>query len=63
MSESDDLRGRARKMHDKAKELENAAEQATDAGERQRLQEKARRLESQSEQISDMASGDIYPIE
>ncbi|MFF1459488.1 DUF6381 family protein [Streptomyces sp. NPDC058330] len=63
MSESDDLHGRARQMRDKAKDLQESAEQAADPGERKRLQDKARRLEVESEQVSGMASGDIYPME
>ncbi|MFF5896849.1 DUF6381 family protein [Streptomyces argenteolus] len=63
MSEQEDLRGRAQQMRDKAKDLEAAADKATDPAERKRLHEKAHRLEAQSEQASGMASGDIYPME
>ncbi|MFG3496414.1 DUF6381 family protein [Streptomyces sp. NPDC047928] len=62
MSVPDDLRGRLRQMREKAQELDQAAERATDPEQRQRLKEKARRLRSQSEQESGMAAGDIEPL-
>ncbi|MFE7754634.1 DUF6381 family protein [Streptomyces sp. NPDC057418] len=63
MSESEDVHGRARQMRAEAKDLEKAAERATDPAERRRLKDRARRLESESVQVSGMASGDIYPME
>lgn len=61
MSVSGESGGRIRQMREKAQELKQAAERATDPQERQRLRDKAQRLESQSEQESSMGGGDIYP--
>jgi hypothetical protein len=61
MSVAGESGGRARQMREKAQELKQAAERASDPQERQRLEEKAKRLQSQSEQESSMGGGDIYP--
>ncbi|MFD4029565.1 DUF6381 family protein [Streptomyces sp. NPDC058637] len=62
-SASEDVHGRAQRMRAEAKDLEKAAERATDPEERRRLKDRAHRLESESVQVSGMASGDIYPME
>ncbi|WP_406143236.1 DUF6381 family protein [Streptomyces sp. NBC_01012] len=64
MSEpEEDVRDRLRRMRGRTKDLEKAAEQATDPAERRRLRDEAHQLESRSVQVSGMASGDIYPME
>ncbi|MFE5239456.1 MULTISPECIES: DUF6381 family protein [unclassified Streptomyces] len=54
--------GRARQLRDKAQELNEAAERATDPEQRQRLQDKARRLREQSEQESSMRDRGMDPM-
>ncbi|MFE3326617.1 DUF6381 family protein [Streptomyces sp. NPDC059176] len=63
MSVAGESGGRARQMRQKAQELEQAADRATDPEERQRLKERARKLVEQSEQQQrTMGSGDIDPM-
>jgi hypothetical protein len=50
-------------MREKAKDLADAAERASDPQQRARLREESRSLESRCEQESGMRSGDIYPWE
>lgn len=61
MSTAGESAGHVQQMRAKAQEMEEAAKNATDPGERRRLQDKARKLRSLSEQESGMASGDINP--
>ncbi|MFJ4963905.1 DUF6381 family protein [Streptomyces sp. NPDC088729] len=61
MSGSQEPADLARQMRDKAQQLAEAAERATDPQERQRLEKKSRTIRDRSEQQSAMASGDIYP--
>jgi chromosome condensin MukBEF MukE localization factor len=60
---TNEIHERLQHMRDKAKELKESAERASDPQERKRLQEKSRSLESRTEQESAMRSGDIYPME
>ncbi|MFE9016028.1 DUF6381 family protein [Streptomyces cyaneofuscatus] len=61
MSGSDEPADLARQMREKAQQLAEAAERATDPEERQRLEKKSRTIQDRSEQQSAMAAGDIYP--
>ncbi|CAD5914993.1 MULTISPECIES: DUF6381 family protein [Streptomyces] len=61
MSGSDEPADLARQMREKAQQLAEAAERATDPEERQRLEKKSRTIRDRSEQQSAMAAGDIYP--
>ncbi|WOP07265.1 DUF6381 family protein [Streptomyces cyaneofuscatus] len=61
MSGSDEPADLARQMREKAQQLAEAAERATDPEERQRLAKKSRTIRDRSEQQSAMAAGDIYP--
>ncbi|MDX3378544.1 DUF6381 family protein [Streptomyces cyaneofuscatus] len=61
MSGSDEPADLARQMREKAQQLAEAAERATDPEERQRLEKKSRTIRDRSEQQSSMAAGDIYP--
>ncbi|GJF22505.1 DUF6381 family protein [Streptomyces flaveolus] len=60
---SEETRERLRHMREKAKDLAEAAERASDPQQRARLREESRSLESRCEQESGMRSGDIYPWE
>ncbi|QNA75387.1 hypothetical protein C8250_028980 [Streptomyces sp. So13.3] len=62
MSDAGETGGRIRQMRQKAQELEEAAERATDPELRQRLTDKARRLNAQSEQETSMAGRDLDPM-
>ncbi|MET9470134.1 DUF6381 family protein [Streptomyces sp. NPDC060048] len=53
---------RARQMRDKAQELEQAAQHATDPAERQRLTEKALHIREKSEQENGRGSGTMDPM-
>lgn len=61
---SDDSRPslQARQMRDKAQELEQAAQRATDPAERQRLTDKARHIREKSEQEYGPGSGTMDPM-
>ncbi|MFJ7327675.1 MULTISPECIES: DUF6381 family protein [Streptomyces] len=61
MSGSDEPADLARQMREKAQQLAEAAERATDPEERQRLEKKSRTIRDRSEQQSAMAAGDLYP--
>ncbi|MFF3699215.1 DUF6381 family protein [Streptomyces sp. NPDC002221] len=54
MSVGDEYRGPVRELHERARELEEAAERITDPEQRQRLTGKARRVREQSEQANRM---------
>ncbi|GAA0273498.1 DUF6381 family protein [Streptomyces polychromogenes] len=53
---------RARQMRDKAQELEQAAQRATDPAERQRLRDKALHIREKSEQENGPGSGTMDPM-
>ncbi|MFF2127406.1 DUF6381 family protein [Streptomyces olivochromogenes] len=53
---------RARQMRDKAEELEQAAQHATDPAERRRLTDKAMRIREKSEQENGRGSGTMDPM-
>ncbi|MCX5613461.1 MULTISPECIES: DUF6381 family protein [unclassified Streptomyces] len=53
---------RARQMRDKAQELEQAAQRATDPAERQRLTDKAQHIREKSEQENGPGSGTMDPM-
>ncbi|MBT2470647.1 small hydrophilic protein [Streptomyces sp. ISL-66] len=53
---------RARQMRDKAQELEQAAQHATDPAERQRLTAKALHIRQKSEQENGRGSGTMDPM-
>ncbi|MFI0595633.1 DUF6381 family protein [Streptomyces griseus] len=61
MSGSDEPADLARQMREKAQQLAEAAERASDPHERERLEKKSRTIQDRSEQQSAMAAGDIYP--
>uniref|UniRef100_A0AAU3GPU2 DUF6381 family protein n=1 Tax=Streptomyces sp. NBC_01401 TaxID=2903854 RepID=A0AAU3GPU2_9ACTN len=62
MSVAGESGGRAQQLRAKAKELNEAAERATDPEQRQRLQDKARRLREQGEQESSMTDRGMDPM-
>ncbi|GGZ06141.1 DUF6381 family protein [Streptomyces nitrosporeus] len=62
MSVAGESGGRVKQLRDKAQELKQAAERATDPEQRQRLQAKARRLREQSEQESSMRDRGMDPM-
>ncbi len=49
-------------MRDKAQELEQTAQHATDPVERQRLRDKAMRIREKSEQVYGRGSGTMDPM-
>ncbi|MFJ7271689.1 DUF6381 family protein [Streptomyces sp. NPDC099050] len=53
---------RSQQMRDKAQELEQAAQHATDPVERQRLKDKAMRIRERSEQENGRGSGTMDPM-
>nr|WSX53440.1 DUF6381 family protein [Streptomyces sp. NBC_00974] len=53
---------RARQMRDKAQQLEQAAQHATDPAERQRLTDKALHIREKSEQENGRGSGTMDPM-
>ncbi|MEV6764047.1 DUF6381 family protein [Streptomyces sp. NPDC051105] len=53
---------RARHMRDKAEELEQAAQHATDPAERRRLTDKALHIRKKSEQENGRGSGTMDPM-
>ncbi|MCM1966641.1 DUF6381 family protein [Streptomyces sp. NPDC002812] len=53
---------RVRQMRDKAQELEQASQRATDPAERQRLIEKALHIRKKSEQENGPGSGTMDPM-
>ncbi|MEU3405278.1 DUF6381 family protein [Streptomyces sp. NPDC006670] len=53
---------RAREMRDKAQELEQAAQRATDPAERQRLLDKALHIRSKSEEQNGPGAGTMDPM-
>ncbi|MEU9253677.1 DUF6381 family protein [Streptomyces sp. NPDC048270] len=53
---------RVQQMRDKAQELEQAAQHATDPAERQRLTDKALRIREQSERENGRGSGTMDPM-
>ncbi|MEU9237604.1 DUF6381 family protein [Streptomyces subrutilus] len=53
---------RAQQMRDKAQELEQAAQHATDPAERQRLMDKALRIREKSEAENGRGSGTMDPM-
>ncbi|WP_329371091.1 DUF6381 family protein [Streptomyces sp. NBC_01483] len=53
---------RARQMRDKAEELEQAAQHATDPAERRRLTDKAMHIREKSEQENGRGSGTMDPM-
>ncbi|MFG2989444.1 DUF6381 family protein [Streptomyces sp. NPDC048257] len=53
---------RAQEMRDKAQELEQAAQHATDPAERQRLTEKALHIREKSEQMNGPGAGTMDPM-
>lgn len=55
--------GRTQQMRQKAQELKDAAERATDPQERQRLMDRARRMEEQIKQDSGMGGRGMDPME
>ncbi|MEU5452238.1 MULTISPECIES: DUF6381 family protein [Streptomyces] len=61
MSGSDEPADLARQMREKAQQLAEAAERASDPHERERLEKKSWTIRDRSEQQSAMAAGDIYP--
>ncbi|CAO0829397.1 Small hydrophilic protein OS=Streptomyces microflavus OX=1919 GN=G3I39_41420 PE=4 SV=1 [Streptomyces microflavus] len=61
MSGSNEPADLARQMREKAQQLAEAAERATDPQERERLQKKSRTIRDRSEQQSGMAAGDADP--
>ncbi|MEV7723632.1 DUF6381 family protein [Streptomyces sp. NPDC087917] len=62
MSDENRPSERARQMRDKAQELEQAAQHATDPAERQRLTEKALHIREKSEQENGPGSGTMDPM-
>ncbi|MGW0393718.1 DUF6381 family protein [Streptomyces sp. NPDC003042] len=62
MNMRDGTEENARRMRDKAQELEQAAAHATDPAERQRLTEKALRIREKSEQVNGPGSGTMDPM-
>ncbi|WNF30895.1 DUF6381 family protein [Streptomyces sp. C11-1] len=61
MSGSDEPADLARQMREKAQQLAEAAERASDPQEKERLAKKSRTIRDRSEQQSAMAAGDIHP--
>ncbi|MBK3559702.1 small hydrophilic protein [Streptomyces sp. MBT56] len=61
MSGSDEPADLARQMREKAQQLHEQAERASDPRERERLEKKSRTIRDRSEQQSAMEAGDIYP--
>ncbi|MET9771755.1 DUF6381 family protein [Streptomyces sp. NPDC006415] len=61
MSGSDESADLARHMREKAQQLHEEAERASDPQERERLEKKSRSIRDRSEQQSAMEAGDIYP--
>ncbi|MFJ9624112.1 DUF6381 family protein [Streptomyces sp. NPDC101181] len=61
MSGSDEPADLARQMREKAQQLAEAAERASDPQEKERLEKKSRTIRDRSVQQSAMAAGDIYP--
>ncbi|MER6218060.1 MULTISPECIES: DUF6381 family protein [unclassified Streptomyces] len=53
---------RVQQMRDKAQELEQAAQRATDPAERQRLKDKALRIRQKSEEQNGWGSGTMDPM-
>ncbi|MFI6006558.1 DUF6381 family protein [Streptomyces sp. NPDC051366] len=53
---------RAQQMRDKAQELEQAAQHATDPAERQRLKDRAMRIREKAEQEYGRGSGTMDPM-
>ncbi|MFD5422066.1 DUF6381 family protein [Streptomyces sp. NPDC127069] len=53
---------RAREMRDKAQELEQTAQRATDPAERQRLRDKALHIRKKSEEQNGPGSGTMDPM-
>lgn len=53
---------RARQMRDKAQELEQAAQRATDPAEQQRLRNKALHIRQKSEEQNGPGSGTMDPM-
>lgn len=62
MSVAGESGDRVQQMRAKARELKEAAEQATDPEQRRRLQDKARRLREQSETESGMRDRGMDPM-
>ncbi|KJY46171.1 MULTISPECIES: DUF6381 family protein [unclassified Streptomyces] len=62
MSEESMPPERVREMRDKAQELEQAAQHATDPVERQRLRDRAMRIREKSEQVYGRGSGTMDPM-
>ncbi|MER7466624.1 DUF6381 family protein [Streptomyces sp. NPDC097981] len=62
MSEANQPSERARQMRDKAQELEQAAQHATDPAERQRLKDKALHIREKTEQEFGRGSGTMDPM-
>ncbi|MFJ9344683.1 DUF6381 family protein [Streptomyces sp. NPDC101733] len=62
MSDENRPSERARQMRDKAQELEQAAQRATDPAERQRLTDKALHIREKSEQENGPGSGTMDPM-
>ncbi|CAH9416464.1 small hydrophilic protein [Streptomyces sp. TSRI0445] len=61
MSGSDEPADLARQMREKAQQLHEQAERASDPQERERLEKKSRTIRDRSAQQSAMEAGDIYP--
>ncbi|MFI8436105.1 DUF6381 family protein [Streptomyces sp. NPDC079020] len=61
MSGVDEPAHLARRMREKARQLTEAAERATDPQERQRLEKKARTIRDRSERQSGTAGADVHP--
>ncbi|MEU0126342.1 MULTISPECIES: DUF6381 family protein [unclassified Streptomyces] len=62
MSVAGESGGRAQQLRTKARELEEAADRATDPEQRQRLKDKSRRLREQGERESAMTDRDMDPM-
>ncbi|GHI85420.1 DUF6381 family protein [Streptomyces xanthophaeus] len=62
MSVAGGSQGRSQQLRSKAKELNEAAERATDPEESRRLRDKARRLQEQSEKESGMDDRGMDPM-
>ncbi|MEV4334903.1 DUF6381 family protein [Streptomyces sp. NPDC049597] len=62
MSAADKSRGNEQQLRRQAREIEQAAERATDPQERQRLQDKARRLREQAGGREERSPRDLDPM-
>ncbi|MYY04408.1 MULTISPECIES: DUF6381 family protein [unclassified Streptomyces] len=62
MSVADETGGRAERIRAKAREMQEAADRASDPQERRRLQDKARRLRERSDQVTTKGDHGTNPL-